>query len=46
MSVPGLAGVDVGSASGMSIALLRGPGGLTADNGRADERPSDRCSRM
>jgi glucose-6-phosphate dehydrogenase assembly protein OpcA len=30
MSVPGLAGVEVGTASGMSIALLRGPGGLTA----------------
>jgi hypothetical protein len=30
MSVPGLAGVEVGTASGMSIALNRGPGGLTA----------------
>jgi glucose-6-phosphate dehydrogenase assembly protein OpcA len=30
MSVPGLAGVEVGTASGMSIALYRGPGGLTA----------------
>jgi glucose-6-phosphate dehydrogenase assembly protein OpcA len=30
MSVPGLAGVEVGTASGMSIALTRGPGGLTA----------------
>jgi hypothetical protein len=30
MSVPGLAGVELGTASGMSIALNRGPGGLTA----------------
>jgi glucose-6-phosphate dehydrogenase assembly protein OpcA len=30
MSVPGLAGVDISTASGMSISLLRGPGGLTA----------------
>jgi glucose-6-phosphate dehydrogenase assembly protein OpcA len=30
MSVPGLAGVEVGTASGMDIALTRGPGGLTA----------------
>jgi glucose-6-phosphate dehydrogenase assembly protein OpcA len=30
MSVPGLAGVEVGTASGMSIALSRGAGGLTA----------------
>jgi glucose-6-phosphate dehydrogenase assembly protein OpcA len=30
MSVPGLAGVEVGTASGMTIALYRGPGGLTA----------------
>jgi glucose-6-phosphate dehydrogenase assembly protein OpcA len=30
MSVPGLAGVEVATASGMSIALYRGPGGLTA----------------
>jgi glucose-6-phosphate dehydrogenase-like protein OpcA len=30
MSVPGLAGVEVGTASGMNIALYRGPGGLTA----------------
>ena len=27
MSVPGLAGVELGTASGMSIALTRGPGG-------------------
>jgi len=30
MSVPGLAGVELGTASGMSIALTRGAGGLTA----------------
>jgi len=30
MSVPGLAGVELGTASGMSIALSRGAGGLTA----------------
>jgi glucose-6-phosphate dehydrogenase assembly protein OpcA len=30
MSVPGLAGVELGTASGMDIALTRGPGGLTA----------------
>ncbi len=30
MSVPGLAGVELGTASGMSFALYRGPGGLTA----------------
>ena len=30
MSVPGLAGVTVETASGMSISLDRGPGGLTA----------------
>jgi glucose-6-phosphate dehydrogenase assembly protein OpcA len=30
MSVPGLAGVSLSTASGMSIALNRGPGGLTA----------------
>jgi glucose-6-phosphate dehydrogenase assembly protein OpcA len=29
-SVPGLAGVEIGTASGMKIALDRGPGGLTA----------------
>jgi glucose-6-phosphate dehydrogenase assembly protein OpcA len=29
-SVPGLAGVHIASASGMSISLDRGPGGLTA----------------
>jgi glucose-6-phosphate dehydrogenase assembly protein OpcA len=30
MSVPGLAGVELGTASGVNIALDRGPGGLTA----------------
>jgi glucose-6-phosphate dehydrogenase assembly protein OpcA len=30
MSVPGLAGVEVSTASGVDIALYRGPGGLTA----------------
>jgi glucose-6-phosphate dehydrogenase assembly protein OpcA len=29
-SVPGLAGIEIGTASGMKIALDRGPGGLTA----------------
>ena len=29
-SVPGLAGVKIGTASGMSISLDRGPGGLAA----------------
>jgi glucose-6-phosphate dehydrogenase assembly protein OpcA len=30
MSVPGLAGIEIGTASGVTIALNRGPGGLTA----------------
>jgi len=30
MSVPGLAGVEIETASGMTIGLSRGPGGLTA----------------
>jgi glucose-6-phosphate dehydrogenase assembly protein OpcA len=30
MSVPGLAGVSIDTASGMAISLSRGPGGLTA----------------
>jgi Glucose-6-phosphate dehydrogenase subunit len=30
MSVPGLAGVSIGTASGVQISLDRGPGGLTA----------------
>ena len=30
MSVPGLAGIEIGTASGMRICLDRGPGGLTA----------------
>jgi Glucose-6-phosphate dehydrogenase subunit len=38
MSVPGLAGVEIGTASGMQISLYRGPGGLTA-------RRSDRKGR-
>jgi glucose-6-phosphate dehydrogenase assembly protein OpcA len=29
-SVPGLAGIDIGTASGVSISLDRGPGGLSA----------------
>ncbi|HEY6774968.1 MAG TPA: glucose-6-phosphate dehydrogenase assembly protein OpcA [Thermoleophilaceae bacterium] len=29
-SMPGLAGIEIGTASGMKIALDRGPGGLTA----------------
>jgi glucose-6-phosphate dehydrogenase assembly protein OpcA len=29
-SVPGLAGIEIGTASGMKIGLDRGPGGLTA----------------
>jgi glucose-6-phosphate dehydrogenase assembly protein OpcA len=39
MSVPGLAGVEVGTASGMSIALSRGAGGLTAR--RVDRKGRD-----
>jgi glucose-6-phosphate dehydrogenase assembly protein OpcA len=39
MSVPGLAGVEVGTAGGMSIALNRGPGGLTAN--RRDKRGNE-----
>jgi glucose-6-phosphate dehydrogenase assembly protein OpcA len=35
-TVPGLAGVEIGTASGMSIALDRGPGGLVAR--RRDKR--------
>jgi glucose-6-phosphate dehydrogenase assembly protein OpcA len=38
MSVPGLAGIEIGTASGMRISLYRGPGGLTA-------RRSDRKGR-
>ncbi|MEA2331559.1 MAG: hypothetical protein QOH58_1697 [Thermoleophilaceae bacterium] len=30
MSVPGLAGIEIETASGMSFSLYRGPGGLTA----------------
>ena len=29
-NVPGLAGVEIGTSSGMAIALDRGPGGLVA----------------
>jgi hypothetical protein len=29
-SVPGLAGIEIGTASGVSISLDRGPGGLSA----------------
>jgi glucose-6-phosphate dehydrogenase assembly protein OpcA len=36
MSVPGLAGVSIDTASGMKISLSRGPGGLTAH--RTDRR--------
>ncbi len=38
MSVPGLAGIEIGTASGMRISLDRGPGGLSA-------RRSDRKGR-
>jgi glucose-6-phosphate dehydrogenase assembly protein OpcA len=38
MSVPGLAGIEIGTASGVKISLDRGPGGLTA-------RRSDRKGR-
>jgi glucose-6-phosphate dehydrogenase assembly protein OpcA len=38
MSVPGLAGIEIATASGMRIGLYRGPGGLTA-------RRSDRKGR-
>jgi glucose-6-phosphate dehydrogenase assembly protein OpcA len=38
MSVPGLAGIEIGTASGMRIGLYRGPGGLSA-------RRSDRKGR-
>ena len=36
MTSPGLAGITVGSESGMSISLDRGPGGLTAHRVTAD----------
>jgi glucose-6-phosphate dehydrogenase assembly protein OpcA len=39
MSVPGLAGVDIETASGMSLSLSRGPGGLTAH--RRDHKGHD-----
>jgi glucose-6-phosphate dehydrogenase assembly protein OpcA len=39
MSVPGLAGVEVGTASGFDFALYRGAGGLTAQ--RRDRRGNE-----
>jgi hypothetical protein len=39
-SAPGLAGVKIGTASGMSIALDRGPGGLAATRTDAQGRTS------
>jgi len=36
MTSPGLAGITVTSASGMSVSLDRGPGGLTARRKTAD----------
>ena len=41
MSVPGLAGVELGTASGMSISLTRGEGGLTAR--RVDRKGRESC---
>jgi glucose-6-phosphate dehydrogenase assembly protein OpcA len=38
--VPGLAGIEIGTSSGMTIALDRGPGGLTAH--RRDRKGRDR----
>jgi len=40
MSAPGLAGVTVETASGMSLSLDRGPGGLSAKRRLADGRES------
>ena len=40
MSAPGLAGVTVETASGMSLSLDRGPGGLAAKRRLADGRES------
>jgi glucose-6-phosphate dehydrogenase assembly protein OpcA len=40
MSVPGLAGIEIGTAGGMSFALDRGPGGLTAR--RTDRKGRER----
>lgn len=41
MPAPGLAGVTVGSRSGVSISLDRGPGGLAARRRAADGHESD-----
>ena len=38
MSAPGLAGIDLETASGMRLSLDRGPGGLTARAGRPRRR--------
>jgi glucose-6-phosphate dehydrogenase assembly protein OpcA len=40
LSVPGLAGVSIETASGMSLSLDRGPGGLQARRRTADGRES------
>jgi hypothetical protein len=40
LSAPGLAGITVGTASGMSISLDRGPGGLAASRRTRDGRES------
>lgn len=36
MTTPGLAGITIGSSTGMSISLDRGPGGLTANRSTSD----------
>jgi glucose-6-phosphate dehydrogenase assembly protein OpcA len=40
MTAPGLAGVTIGTASGIEISLNRGPGGLTAQRRARDGRES------
>ena len=40
LDVPGLCGVTIETARGMSLSLERGPGGLTAHRRTADERSS------
>jgi hypothetical protein len=40
MPVPGLAGVTIETASGMSVSLDRGPGGLAAKRRLPDGRES------
>jgi hypothetical protein len=40
LSAPGLAGITVGTSSGMSISLDRGPGGLAASRRTGDGRES------